>query len=700
MKYRIGVDIGGTFTDVVFLGDDGTTLTAKLSSTPDDYSQAIATGVGALMQDHGIAGDDISEVMHGTTIATNAILQHRGVKTALLTTEGFGDVLEIRRLRMPVLYDLAWRKPDALVARSNRFEINERMDHQGNVERALDEAQAGAAIDRLLGQGDIEAIAVCLINAYVNGNHEDRLLAMIRARDQDIPVCLSSQVLPEIKEYERTSTTVVNAYILPVVKGYLDALTARLSDLGITAPILVMQSNGGAMGVAAASTLPIHIIESGPAAGVVGAAEIIKKLGYDNALTFDMGGTTAKAAMIENGTYNRVGELDVGAGINLAGRLLKGGGYHVRVPAIDIAEIGAGGGSLLALDSAGGISVGPDSAGADPGPVCYGLGNDTPTMTDANILLGYLNPEHLVGGGLKLDKNKAANALKAKMAEPLALSMEAAAYGAHMVANATMSRALRAVSSDRGRDPRDFALIAFGGNGPVHAASLCESLDITRILVPPVSGVFSALGLLFPATEHHYVQTFRRAIETCDRRELDATFAEKEAEGAKALQSEGYGPTQVRYQRFVDMRYRGENSELSVAYPDHGPDSADIFAALRLGFDAAHEKIYGYHSIEESVEIVNLRVVATGISDTPRVPEQLSLASRDTSHAVANERDAYFGPEHGWCPSPVVGRNDIDSAGRDGPLIVEEYDCTTVVPPGWHIHRDVWDILVLQMING
>ncbi|MDP6689484.1 MAG: hydantoinase/oxoprolinase family protein [Alphaproteobacteria bacterium] len=691
MTYRIGIDIGGTFTDVVFLADDGTTLTAKLSSTPDDYSLAIADGVGQIMQLHGIDGGEVSEVLHGTTIATNAILQHRGVKTALITTEGFADVLEIRRLRMLVLYDLAWRKPESLVARANRYEIAERMDHRGVAAKPLDEAQAAHVIDRLLAKGDIEAIAVCLLNSYANGAHEDRILELIRERDANIPVCLSSQVLPEIKEYERTSTTVVNAYILPVVKGYLDALSDRLRALKIAAPIMVMQSNGGAMGVAAASTLPIHIIESGPAAGVVGAAEVIKQLGHDNALTFDMGGTTAKAAMIENGGYNRVGELDVGAGINLAGRLLKGGGYHVRVPAIDIAEIGAGGGSLLALDGVGGISVGPESAGADPGPVCYGLGNDIPTVTDANVLLGYLNPRHLVGGGLSLDKEKAAAALREKMAAPLGMSIEAVAHGAHTVADATMARALRAVSSDRGRDPRDFALIAFGGNGPVHAASLCDSLEIKRILIPPVGGVFSALGLLFPATEHHYVQTFRRSVESCDLGELEAAFKAKEADGQAALAAEGYGPENVRCQRFVDLRYRGENSELSVAYPD----CSDLLAALRQAFDDAHEKTYGYHSAEESVEIVNLRLVATGVSESGRVPKQLSLADQHSVGSGPGEREAYFGPDAGWLATPVLGRGDIDGNGRAGPLIVEEYDCTTVVPPGWRIHREDWDVLVL-----
>ncbi len=692
MRYRIGIDIGGTFTDLVFLAADGTLVVAKVPSTPDDFSRGIADGIAATFAAHGFAGNAIDEVIHGTTVATNAILEKTGARTGLLTTEGFRDVLEIRRLRMPALYDLAWQKPAALVDRARRLEVAERIDHRGEIERPLDEAQAAAAIERLLAM-EVDVIAVCLLNAYANGVHERRLRELIRARDDTIPICLSSEILPEIKEYERTSTTVVNAYILPVVARYLRRLADVLRTLDVAAPVLVMQSNGGAMGVDAACERPIHIIESGPAAGVVGAAELAGKLGRRDVLTFDMGGTTAKAAMVEAGRFGRVGSLDVGGGINLAGRLLTGGGYHVRVPAIDIAEVGAGGGSLVRLDPGGLLKVGPESAGADPGPVCYDRGATVPTVTDANVVLGFLNPEFLIGGALRLDRDKAERAIADRIAQPLDLSVEAAAYGIHTIANASMARALRAVSTERGRDPRGFTLMAFGGSGPVHAATLARSLDIPTILVPPVSGVFSALGLLFPETEHHYVRTFKRTLDRLDLDEIEAVFTALEQEGIQALESEGYPAAACRTERLVDMRYFGENSELAL--PVAG--MADFVAAMNQAFDREHERAYGYRSEDEVVELVNLRVIAKGISDSARVPDRLRFARETAPSGTARDREAYFGPDVGWFTTPVIGRAEIDGDGAPGPVIVEEYDCTTVVPPGCRIRREDWDSLVIDV---
>ncbi|MBT6273117.1 MAG: hydantoinase/oxoprolinase family protein, partial [Chromatiales bacterium] len=334
MTYRVGIDIGGTFTDIVLLGPAGHTVTVKVPSTPTDYSLSIVGGLADALAAQKLGGQDVEEVIHGTTVATNAILEKRGVKTGLITTAGFRDVLEIRRLRMPRLYDLNWRKPEALAARADRQEVEERVDSAGAVVRSLDEATVRQAVAQLL-ENDVAAIAVTLLNAYANDSHERRILEIIREADKDIPVCLSCDIHPEIKEYERTSTTVVNAYILPIVGRYLTQLASVLRGLGVTAPLRIMQSNGGTMGVEAAAERPVHIIESGPSAGVVGAAAIASKLGFDNVLTFDMGGTTAKAAMVENGRFDRMGDLDVGAGINVAARLLKGGGYHVSVPAID-----------------------------------------------------------------------------------------------------------------------------------------------------------------------------------------------------------------------------------------------------------------------------------------------------------------------------------------------------------------------------
>ena len=694
MSYRVGIDIGGTFTDLVLLGAGGHALTVKVPSTPDDYSRSIAESLEVALPRIGIAGDEVEEVIHGTTVATNAILEKRGVRTGLVTTAGFRDILEIRRLRMPRLYDLTWQKPEALAARVDRVEVAERVDHAGRVLQPLDEASVHAALDRLLANG-VRSIAVALINSYANDGHERRIAEMIRERGIDVPLCLSSEVNPELKEYERTSTTVVNAYILPVVGTYLRSLERVLHRLEIAGPLRIMQSNGGAMGVDAAAARPVNIIESGPSAGVVGAAEIAAKLGYENVLTFDMGGTTAKAAMIEGGRYDRVADLDVGAGINFGARFLKGGGYHVSVPAIDIAEVGAGGGSLVRIDAGGALLAGPESAGAMPGPVCYDQGGTVATVTDANVALGFISPTQLVGGELAIRSELSVEAVGKQVAETMGVSVDEASFGIHRVANATMARALRAVSSERGRDPRQFALMVFGGNGPVHAATLARSLDISTILVPPVAGVFSALGLLFPPTEHHLVRTFKRDLADVSPDDIASVFKALEDEGSAALSVEGYGPDMTVFERQADMRYRGENTNLTVsaaAALDEPRRLADIFGE-------EHERTYGYRSDDEIVEVVNVRLIARGLSAEARVPETLSVVEggKVSAGEGRRRRSAYFGPVAGRVETPVIERAAVGESWIDGPVIVEEYDSTTVVPPGCRIRRIGWDTLAIDV---
>jgi N-methylhydantoinase A len=688
VSFRVGIDIGGTFTDIVFLTEDGHVYTAKVPSTPDDYSRGIADGMRAVFAERHADGASVDEVIHGTTVATNAILEKKGARTGLITTEGFRDVLEIRRLRMPRLYDLGWQKPETLVPRDRRLEVRERIDHRGAVVHPLDEADAARVIDELLATG-VDSVAVCLLNAYANGLHEARVEALIRARRSDLPVNLSSEILPEIREYERTSTTVVNAYVLPVVERYLGSLAVVLRELGVKAPLLIMQSNGGTMSAESAARRPIHIIESGPAAGVVGAVEIARKLGCADVLTFDMGGTTAKASIIEGGDVSRVSECEVGGGINLAGRLLRGGGYHVRVPAIDIAEVGAGGGSLVWIDRGGSMRVGPESAGADPGPVCYGRGGRIPTVTDANVVLGFLNPDYLVGGSLRLDADRAAQALTESIARPLGLEVAEAAWGVHVLANAMMARAVRAVSSERGRDPRQFVLMAFGGNGPVHAVTLARSLEIPRVVVPPVPGLFSALGLLFPEIAHHYVRTHKRRLDELALDDAQGVFDQLEAEGRRALGAEGYPDGRVALSRLVDARYLGENSELTIAFPDGVRDGG---RELRERFDQEHERTYGYRSADEVVEVVNLRVIARGLSAFSRVPARLSIESDGVDRPA--RRRAYFGPEHGWRDVAVVSRRALGT--REGPLIVEQYDTTIVIPPGCRATVDGEDNVIVD----
>ena len=689
MGPRIGIDIGGTFTDLVYLNAGGRIQRAKVLSTPDDYGRGIAEGLEGAIARGEIKAEEVSQIMHGTTVATNAILEGKGAKVALITTEGFRDVLEIRRLRMPVLYDIRWRKPAALVPRRLRFEVSERIDSQGEVERPLDDAAAREIVRQVLASG-VDAIAICLLNAYANGAHERRLLSLIRAENATIPVSVSSELLPEIKEYERTSTTVVNAYVVPVVRHYLSRLDGALRARKLVKPLTIMQSSGGAMSATAAAERPIHIIESGPAAGVVGAAELAQRLGNLSLLSFDMGGTTAKAALIDEGKFHRVGHLEVGGGINMSGRLLSGGGYHVRTPAIDIAEVGAGGGSIVRLDAGGALRVGPESAGAAPGPACYARGGTMPTVTDANVVLGFVNPEALAGGTFPIRRELAAASLETGIAKPLGISLEDAAWGVHRVADAMMARALRAVSTERGQDPRAYALLAFGGNGPIHASTLARLLEMKRILVPPVPGVFSALGMLFPAGEHHYVRTLKRRIDGLDVAGLNAAFRALEAEGSAVLREEGFGEAEQRFERLVDLRYVGANSELTVSYAE-GDDAPQ---RLREAFEAAHEQQYGYRSAEEAVETMNLRVIARAYSPSRQVPDRLTF--RDEARPAGTRR-AYFGPEIGWLNTTICGRMDLGSEWRAGPLLIEEFDSTTVVPADGRVRRIAWDTIEIEI---
>src|SRR5499426_1166381 len=494
-NYRVGVDIGGTFTDIVLLGSDGSVHTKKISSSVGNYAQAIVDGLSEVFSETGLSGAALEEIRHGTTVASNAILEHKGAKVGLITTKGFRDVLEIRTLRMPRLYDIAWEKPPPLVERYLRRVVNERIDAKGHVERALDPADAEAQIDVLLAE-KVEAIAVCLLNSFANPVHELAIKDIARHKAPHLPVCISYEVLPEIKEYERTSTTAINAYVIGIVATYLATLRNYLDAAHIVAPLLLMQSNGGLTTDAAAAERPINIIESGPAGGVIGAQALARRMHLDKIITLDMGGTTAKASMVEHGEVMRTQEYAVGAGIMVGSRLLTGAGYTLKVPAIDLAEVGAGGGSHIWIDAGGALQVGPESAGAVPGPVCYDAGGEVATITDANVLLGFINPTALVGGALKLNAEKAQLLFAEKVAKPLGMTIERAAYGAFEIATSNMIRAIKAVSTERGRDPRDFALFAFGGNGPLFAGAMASALGIGRVVVPPSAGLFSSFGLL------------------------------------------------------------------------------------------------------------------------------------------------------------------------------------------------------------
>lgn len=693
---RIGVDIGGTFTDLIGVCG-GWVYVEKILSSVDDYSVSIADGIGAILQRSGASAADVYQVVHGTTVATNAILEGRGAKSGLITTLGFRDVLDIRHSRRPDMYDINWVKPPALIDRYMRLEVDERLDSRGRVIRDLDIASVERAIDRLKAEG-VESVAVCLINSFANPAHEREIGRLIRERMPEVSLSLSCDVLPEAKEYERTSTTCINAYVRPVVQKYLNNLADRLKSMDVNGALLTMQSNGGIISAAAAAEKPIHIVESGPAAGVMGAVALAKGAGIDKAITFDMGGTTAKAALIEDGEVRFAVDLEVGAGISSVSRLNKGGGYALSTPSVDVAEVGVGGGSIAWIDEGGAIRVGPHSAGARPGPVFYGLGGKLPTVTDANAILGYLNPDHLVGGNLKVDLNSARRVMDETIAQPLGMTVEEAAYGVHTVANAGMTRAIRSISTERGRDPRDAALIAFGGNGPVHAAELARTLGISRVVVPPTPGVFSAFGLLQTSIEHSYSRMVLHTLADESIGPLNRALAEFRAEAAADIDAAGYDRPTAEWLLSADLRYRDQASYLTVTVSAEKLSPA-VLKAMRSAFELDHERTFGFNSPEEIVQIVNFRLTGR-IAIPESAAKKLSFEGASSAAQKEGSRRVYFGPEHGYLDATVTDRASIGNKPVTGPLIIEQYDTTIIVPPNSVVSLDASGNIIIALENA
>lgn len=679
---RIGIDIGGTFTDVVAVDEEGRVALCKLPSTPGDYGKAIVDGVRHVVRG---AGADVNEVIHGTTVATNAVLGGTGARTGLITTRGFRDVLEIGRLRMPRLYDLSWEKPKPLVPRHLRLEVNERIAADGHVMEPLDEESVLLAIEGLVEER-VVSVAVCLLNSYVNPDHEIRIGELLRAAGR-WTVTLSSEVLPEIKEYERTSTTVINAYVMPVVRSYLSDLRTRLQTLEIDAPLRIMQSGGGVTEAGTAVERPVQILESGPAAGVVAAASLGRRIDCADLIAFDMGGTTAKAALIEDGRLSRITDYEVGGGLSIAGRLMGGGGYPVRAPSIDLAEIGAGGGSILEVDGGGALHVGPRSAGAVPGPVSYGRGGKRPTLTDANLLLGYLNPRGPADGCLPLDVALARKVMRERIASRMDIGIEEAAMGAHRIAVARMVRAVRAVSSERGRDPRRFSLLAFGGSGPLHAVGMARALGIRRVLVPPAPGLFSAIGLVSAGLQYDLARTRLSQLLEAEPGELQSAFEAMAGEAGVRLPG-----SEIEY--IVDLRYAGQSFELPIRAPG-GSWNHGTLADLGNAFEAEHERTYGHRAETDSVEIVTLRIRA--FLPGPSPPDGRDIVASDKSFERTGKRRAYFGERRGWVETPVLSRCHLEGSPLSGPLIVEDYDATTLVPPDVRARLDEWRNVVIDL---
>ena len=699
-RYRVGVDIGGTFTDIVFLDSGGRVLTRKVSSSVEDYAQAIASGLAQVFDETSLAGADVAEVRHGTTVASNAILENKGALTGLITTRGFRDVLELRNLRMPRLYDLGWEKPAELVERYLRVEVEERINSRGEIVVPLAREAAEAAVDRLVAQG-VEAIAVCLLNSFENPAHELLMREVLAERAPHLVSCISYDVLPEVKEYERTSTTVVNAYVMPTVARYLESLRRELEDASVSAPVMLMQSNGGLTTVEDAIRLPCNIIESGPAGGVVGAQALARKVGLPDVITLDMGGTTAKASLVEGGEFTRSLEYSVGGGIMQGSRLLTGSGYLIKVPAIDLAEVGAGGGSIVRIDAGGSMQCGPESAGAVPGPVCYDQGGEDPTITDANVILGYINPNHLVGGELTLNAGRGRAVFEERVARPLGLELAHAAYGAHQIAASNMIRAIRSVSSERGARPaalhhvrlrRERAAIrGHDGGGSAHEADprAARAGALLR-LRPPLRGrraplladVPAGAGGIGPGRDRRRVAGARgRGPRPARARGVPARADALPAHREPALQGAA-----LRAQRDGSAR-SGERSEST------GPGSRGSPRPSARSTSEPTATGRGRRSRSSWSTWCWWRKV----SRTRRwCPTPCTSTGPRTGAGGGGSRNAYFGPEAGWIETPVVGRSDL-AGGAAGPLIVEEYDATCLVPPGARASLDDYGSIVLDL---
>lgn len=689
---KLAADIGGTFTDITLMLEDGSIATEKVPSTPDDYGRGIINGMTSLLRSLDLSPADVGEVLHGCTVATNTILEARGARTGLITTRGFRDVLELRRIRVPRLYDPLYVKPDPLAPRELRMEVTERLAADGQVVVPLDESEVHAAIEQLRQRG-VQAIAVCCLHSYLNPVHEQRIGELVRAALPDVFLTLSCEILPEIREYERTSTAVINSYIGPPVASYIQSLEASLKSVGVPGRLLVMQSTGGILDADSVIRMPARIVECGPAAGVIGAAFQAASSGYKDVITFDMGGTTAKAAMIEAGRVMRTDEYEVGGGISLSSRLVKGGGYALKLPVIDISEVGAGGGSLVWFDRAGALKVGPRSAGAAPGPACYGAGNDEPTVTDANVVLGYLNPRALAGGSVVIREDLAEAALQRCVASRLEGNSRDAAWAVYVVAAANMMRAVKAVSTYRGRDPRDCVLLAFGGNGGVFAVELARQLQMRRVLIPPAAGVFSALGLTVAPIEFSQTKAFLQPVVRIDPTELTASLKAIEEQVGLVL---GFPRTDLRMRYSAAMRYIGQAFELQVPLASDAITTASL-ADLSEAFEAEHQRTYGHRFADgDGVEVVAIEVTGTFVGGES-LPSIVKVRKRIGPVTTEPRRAAYFGPERGLHQVDILDRTALAPGARRGPFVIEEYDGTTVVPPDASAHLDPAGNIVIDI---
>ena len=680
MTHRLGVDVGGTFTDLsLYDVSTGRLEFAKTASTREQ-SEGVVRGTRELIERLGIAPSAIDFLIHGTTVATNTLLQRSGARTALVVTTGFRDVLHIGRQERPHLYDWRMQRPDPLVPRDLRFEIAERVLYTGEVLTPIDDADLDVLVERVRA-AEVDAVAVCLLHSYANPAHEKRVGEALSAAMPESVVVLSHEVLPEFKEYERMSTTVINAYVAPVMRRYLRRLEDGISALGLSSDVHIMQSNGGTTTAGSAADTPVRTVLSGPAAGVIGGVILANRAGQPNTISVDMGGTSFDVCLSYRGEVRRTSEGEIDR-------------LPIKVPTVDIHTLGAGGGSIAWIDPGGGMRVGPQSAGAHPGPACYGQGGEAPTVTDANLVLGRLNPDRFLGGRMSLDPDLARRAISDHLASPLGLGLEEAAEGIVRVVNASMIKGIRVVSVARGYDPRDFCLMAFGGAGPLHAAELADELSIPTVLVPIAPGVTSALGLLLAELRHDYVRTVLRRGDEIPPAEMGAAFAEMESEALDRMRREGVEPGDVALVRTADMRYLGQGYELEVVMASGEIDGAELAAAYER-FHEAHVRTYGYANRHDPIELVNLRVTATSGTARPEMPPSPVDGRPDPSDARDAVRPVFFRDE--FVPTAVYDRALLRPGDTlDGPAVVEQLDSTTLVWPGGSARVDEFGNLLLE----
>ncbi len=680
MSTRVAVDIGGTFTDLVYLDEaTGRVGLGKTSTTPPHFEEGVITAVTEAQL------SDVQFLAHGTTVIINALTERRGAVTALITTRGFRDILEIQRANRPDLYNLTFIKPTPFVPRRLRLEVTERLNYKGEVLTPLLEDDVRAAVTEARRQG-AEAIAICFLHAYANPIHEARALEIVKSICPDVEVTASHELTQEWREFPRTSTAVLDAYVKPVARHYLQALSHKLAETGIAEKACyVMQSNGGISRFEIASNTPINLVESGPVGGIIGAAMIGTLLGEQNIITLDIGGTTAKSSLVENGTVKVSSDYYIE-------RTPTTAGYPIKVPVVDIVEIGAGGGSIAWLDPAGALKVGPRSAGAVPGPAAYGHGGTEPTVTDANILVGRINPDYFLGGTLQIDVEKARAAI-ATIAEPLGVSVEDAALGIIRIANANMVHLLKLVSVRQGRDPRDFAMAAFGGGGSMHAASLAKELRIPRVIIPPNPGHFSAWGMLMSDLRHDLVQTWITRLEKLPMSELNAAYQGLEQRLQEVFTDEGIPAEELQFARSADMRYLGQEHTVNVPLPndnfidEHRSSVSDTFHTL-------HEQLYTFRQ-NSPIEIVNLHLTGFGLVHKPDL--QRIAPDKDISKALKGTRMVHF-DDLGRKEAKIYERGLLGAGVElEGPAVIEEAAASTLVLPGQRLHLDEFGSIIIEI---